>query len=77
MKKNIITRKLISIQDISEGKGEAFVAILHDYNDAKVMGKDMRELTDGIRATVEYFESGKGISTTGNSTTGNSTTGRK
>lgn len=56
MKKNIISRVLMSIRDISDGKGEAFVAILHDYNDAKVMGKDMAELSAGIKATVAYLE---------------------
>lgn len=56
MKKIIISRVLMSISDISNGRGEAFVAILHDYNDAKVMGRDMAELSAGIKATVEYFE---------------------
>jgi hypothetical protein len=46
----------MSIQDISDGKGEAFVAILHDYNNAKVMGKDMSELTAGIKTTIDYLK---------------------
>lgn len=59
MKKIIASRLLMSIQDISDGKGKAFVAILHDYNDAKVMGEDMEELSAGIKATIEYFEDKK------------------
>ena len=54
MKKIIIEKLLISIKDISGGKGEAFVAILHDYKNAKVMGKDMEELLSGIKATTQY-----------------------
>ena len=57
--KNVINRILMSIRDISDGKGEAFVAILHDYNDAQVMGKDMAELSAGIRAAVDYIEEKK------------------
>jgi hypothetical protein len=59
MRKNIISRVLMSIRDISGGKGEAFAAILHDYNDTKVMGRDMDELTSGIKATIDYIDEKK------------------
>lgn len=54
MKKPTISKLSISIKDISDGQGKAFVAILHDFNNAKVLGKDYRELFKGIQATIEY-----------------------
>ena len=59
MKKNIFSKLSITIKDISEGKEKAFLAVLHDYNDAKVMGKDFKELFEGIKVTIDYVNSKK------------------
>ena len=50
------TTVLMQIEDISDGKGEAFSATLPEYGNAIVMGKDMNELMDGIQAFIEYEE---------------------
>lgn len=54
-----IKKLSITIKDISEGKKEAFLAILHDYENAHVMGDDYEELFDGIGHTIEHFEQKK------------------
>lgn len=59
MKKPTIRKLSISIEDISDGKDKAFAAVLHDYNNAIVMGKDYKELFAGIKATIDYIKSKK------------------
>lgn len=46
----------ITIKDISEGKGEAFAAVIHELNDAVAMGDDMNELFEGIKLAIETAE---------------------
>lgn len=53
-KKKLKTRVLMQIEDISEGKGEAFAATLPEHHNAVVMGSDMNELMGGVKALIEY-----------------------
>jgi hypothetical protein len=53
-KKKLKTRILMQIEDISDGKEEAFAATLPDYNNAVVMGRDMNEIMEGVKALIEY-----------------------
>ena len=43
----------IIIEDISEGKGKAFMAKIPELNDSIAMGDNLKELFDGIRLTID------------------------
>jgi len=44
----------MQIEDISDGKEEAFAATLPEHNNAVVMGRDLNELMEGVKAFIEY-----------------------
>lgn len=49
----------MQIEDISDGKEEAFAATLPEYDNAVVMGADLNELMNGVKAFLEYFKESK------------------
>ena len=51
-----MSKLTITIKDISEGKGEAFAAVIHELNDAVAMGDDMNELFEGIKLAIDTAE---------------------
>ena len=51
----------MQIEDISEGKEEAFAATIPEYNNAVVMGGNMKELMEGVEALIEYEQDKKAL----------------
>ena len=43
----------ITIKDISEGKGKAFMAVIRELNDSIAMGDNLKELFEGIEFTID------------------------